>query len=89
MLEILYLYKLLILFFSEKVSKFSKDPKFNDNVYLTFRNNQYGCIGMGYVGTVCSQDITARSNLCEYLNDEMTAGHVSVSKCLCDDDNLR
>jgi hypothetical protein len=59
----------------EKVSKFSKDKNYNDNVYLTFRNNQYGTIGMGYVGTFCSPDPTVRSCLCEWLNDDMTAGH--------------
>ena len=65
-----------MLIYSEKVAKFSKDPNFNDYVYLTFRNNQYGCIGMGYVGTVCSSNVAVRSNLNEWLNNDLTAGHV-------------
>ncbi len=65
-----------ILIFSGKVAKFSTDKSFDDNVYLTFRNNQYGCVGMGYVGTVCNPDTTVRSCLNEWLNDDMTAGHV-------------
>ncbi len=55
---------------------YSKDPNFNDYVYLTFRNNQYGTVGIGYVGTVCSSSVNYRSNLCEWLNNDMTAGHV-------------
>jgi len=73
---------LLLLLHSEKVAKFSKDPKFDDYVYLTFRNNQYGCVGMGYVGTVCDDEVGVRSNLCEWLNDDMTAGHVSTIEIL-------
>jgi hypothetical protein len=69
-------HKFFDIFSSEKVAKFSNDPKFDDYVYLTFRNNQYGCIGMGYVGTVCSPNVAVRSNLNEWLNDDMTAGHV-------------
>jgi hypothetical protein len=62
--------------FSEKVSQFSTDAAFDDNVYLTFRNNQYGTVGMGYVGTVCNPALYTRSNLNEYLNNDITAGQV-------------
>jgi hypothetical protein len=54
----------------------SWQPDIDDFVYLTFRNNEPGTVGMGYVGTVCADDVTARTNLCEYLNDDMTSGHV-------------
>ena len=69
---------------SEKVSKFSTDPSFDDNVYLTFRNNQYGTVGMGYVGTVCAPAPYQyyRSNLNEYLNNDITAGQVRTHTIL-------
>jgi hypothetical protein len=38
---------------------------------------------MGYVGTVCDDDVTARTNLCEYLNDDLTSGHVSQTFIFC------
>ncbi len=37
---------------------------------------------MGYVGTVCDEDVESRSNLCEWLNDDMTAGHVRTNETL-------
>jgi hypothetical protein len=52
-------------------------------VYLTFRNKQPGNVGMGYVGTVCPDDVTARTNLCEYLNDDLTSGYVSQTLIFC------
>ncbi len=38
---------------------------------------------MGYVGTVCDAEVEVRSNLCEWLNDDMTAGHVSTIEIIC------
>ena len=78
--EIEKIFEIYKFVFSEKVSKFSTDPAFNDNVYLTFRNNQYGTVGMGYVGTVChpAPYQYLRSNLCEYLNNDITAGQVRI-----------
>ena len=58
------------------MSKYAYDANFDTNVFLTFRNNQYGTVGMGYVGTVCSPNTNLRSNLNEWLNNDITAGHV-------------
>jgi hypothetical protein len=58
------------------IREYSTAQGVDDFVYLTFRNNQPGTLGMGYVGTVCAADIRFRSNICEYVNDDMTSGHV-------------
>ena len=65
-------------FYRDTVSKFSTDASFDDNVYLTFRNNQAGTVGSGHFGSVCNpvDRLSTRSNLCEYSNDDMTTGLV-------------
>ena len=75
--------KIWIMFCRTIVRQYSWAANIDDFVYLTFRNNQPGTVGMGYVGTVCDDDVTARTNLCEYLNDDLTSGHVSQSFIFC------
>ena len=75
--------KIWIMFCRTIVRQYSWAANIDDFVYLTFRNNQPGTVGMGYVGTVCDDDVTARTNLCEYLNDDLTSGHVSQTFIFC------
>jgi len=42
---------------------------------MAYRNNQPGCVGMGYVGEVC-KGAAGRTALCEYFMDDLNAGQV-------------
>ena len=64
-----------MLFLREKVSPFSTATA-DANVVMAFRKNQPGCVGIAWTGTVCEKDPQWRTALCEYFQNDLTAGEV-------------
>ncbi len=64
--------------FSEVVAALSTDPAFNAYVYLAYRNDESGIVGIAYTGSTCTDDddVQYRTSLNEYQNGDLNTGLV-------------
>ncbi len=65
--------------FSEVVAALSKDPAFDSYVYLAYRNDEAGTLGVAYARTTCMEDVSGRTSLNEYQGGDLNTGLVSNS----------
>ena len=58
------------------VAAYSKDSAFNAYVYLAYRNNKAGTLGIAYTGTTCEKNVFYRTSLNEYQGGDLNTGLV-------------
>ena len=59
---------------------YSRNPNYDVFVYLAYRNDEGGTVGIAYKGVTCEEDPKWRSSLNEYMQDDLTSGQVIKSK---------
>ena len=57
----------------------SLDANFNAFVYLAYRNDESGVVGVAYKGSTCARDPQMRSSINEYTENDLATGQVSQS----------
>ncbi len=62
--------------FSEVVAALSTDPAFNAYVYLAYRNDEAGTLGIAYTGSTCTDEVQYRTSLNEYQGGDLNTGLV-------------
>ena len=66
----------IINLFSDAVAAFSTDPAINAYVYLAYRNDEAGTLGIAYTGTTCTDEVKYRTSLNEYQGGDLNTGLV-------------
>jgi hypothetical protein len=63
--------------FSEVVAAMSNDPAFDSYVYLAYRNDESGIVGIAYSRSTCNEYVNVRTSLNEYQRGDLNTGLVS------------
>ena len=58
------------------VAKYSLDANYNAFVYLAYRNDEAGTVGLAYKGVTCDENPRMRSSLNEYTTNDLISGQV-------------
>ncbi len=67
----------LVFYFRDVVAAYSNNPAFNAYVYLAYRNNKAGTLGIAYTGTTCLNNVYYRTSLNEYQGGDLNTGFIT------------
>jgi hypothetical protein len=73
----LYFMLLQILNCRGQAFQYCNDNTVNSNTFFTYQNNEGGTVGLAWVGTVCSGNLSVRASMNEWFSSDMTTGWVT------------
>ncbi len=65
------------------VAAYSKNSTINSYVYITYRDDKPGIVGIAYLGTTCRTNVNLRSSLNEYQGGDLNTALVRGSHPNC------
>ena len=71
-------YIFIHLLFRTNIGKYATNSAIHANAFLSYQNNETGVVGIGWVGSVCSDQLQYRTTISEWYESDVQTGQVTM-----------